>query len=43
MCNCNKTTKSKGYITQAKVVIRKMWEKSQLEEKPVTVTKINKQ
>jgi hypothetical protein len=43
MCQCNKTTKPRGYITQAKAVIRKVWEKSQLEEKPVTVTKINKQ
>jgi hypothetical protein len=42
MCNCNKTQKPKGYITEAKTIVRKIWEKSQTEEKPVTVTKINK-
>jgi hypothetical protein len=43
MCNCNKPNpKPKGYITQAKTIVRKIWEKSQIEEKPVTVTKINK-
>lgn len=43
MCNCGYTPKPKGHITQAKAIIRKIWEKSQLEEKPVTVKKINKQ
>jgi len=44
MCQCgsNVTPKPKGYITQAQTVIRKIWEKSQTEEKPVTITKINK-
>ncbi len=42
MCQCNTTAKPKGYITQAKTIVRKIWEKSQLQEKPVTVTKINK-
>ena len=42
MCQCNKTAKPKGYITQAKTIVRKIWENSQLDEKPVTVTKINK-
>jgi hypothetical protein len=42
MCNCNRTEKPKGYITQAKTIVKKIWEKSQLQEKPVTVTKINK-
>ena len=42
MCQCNKNVKPKGYITQAKIIARKIWEKSQTEEKPVTVTKINK-
>ena len=48
MCSCgNKPieTKPKGFITQAKVIIRKALAESQntqLQEKPVTVTKINK-
>lgn len=42
MCKCNTNPKPKGYITQAKTIARKIWEKSQSEEKPVTVTKINK-
>lgn len=43
MCGCNKNTiKPKGYITQAKVIIRQMWEKTNIEEKPITVKKINK-
>lgn len=42
MCQCNKTGNPKGYITQAKTIIRKVWENSKSEEKSVTVTKINK-
>lgn len=42
MCNCNKIVKPKGYITQAKVIIRQMWEKTKIEEKPTIVKKINK-
>jgi|LakMenE18May11ns_1017448.scaffolds.fasta_scaffold9755407_3 hypothetical protein len=46
-CGCgNKPPeKPKGFITQAKVIVRKALEASQntqLQEKPVTVTKINK-
>lgn len=47
-CGCGnkpREVKPKGFITQAKVIIRKTWEASQntqLQEKPVTVTKINK-
>lgn len=42
MCQCNSNHKPKGYITQAKIIARKLWEKSQMEQKHVTVTKINK-
>jgi len=43
MCGCGKIVeRPKGYITQAKVIIRKVWENTQIQEKPVTVKKINK-
>lgn len=42
MCNCGTTLKPKGYITEAKVIIRKIWENSKLQEKTFTVSKINK-
>jgi hypothetical protein len=42
MCKCTKTQKPKGTITEAKTILRKMWENTQLQEKPTTVTKINK-
>jgi hypothetical protein len=46
-CGCGTKPREnpKGFITQAKVIIRKALEASQntqLQEKPVTVTKINK-
>lgn len=42
MCNCNNVSKQKDYITHTKVIIRQMWEKTKMEEKPATVKKINK-
>ena len=42
MCQCNKNKKPKGTITETKTILRKMWENTQLQEKPTTVTKINK-
>jgi len=50
MCGCGKpvNTRPKGYITKAKVIIRKAWEsavteeKQEKQEKPVTVKQINK-
>lgn len=45
MCGCTGVRpeeKPKGYITKAKIIIRKVWETTQNEEKPVTVKKINK-
>lgn len=42
MCQCNTNPKPKGHITRAKTIARKIWENTQIQEKPVTVTKINK-
>lgn len=43
MCNCNGLiTKPKDYISQTRVLVRKIWEKSQFEEKPTVIKKINK-
>lgn len=42
MCNCLTSTKYKGYITKSKIIITKLWEKSQFEEKPMLIKKINK-
>jgi hypothetical protein len=42
MCGCNKQVKPKGYITQPTTFVKKMWEKTQLAEKPITVKQINK-
>jgi hypothetical protein len=45
MCNCNKEVKLQGHTSEtktAKSILKKMWENSQLLEKPVTTIKINK-
>jgi hypothetical protein len=42
MCNCNKIIRPKGYITQATVIIRQLWEKTNMVEKPSSIKKINK-
>lgn len=41
-CGCSKKIEKKKPISKAKQVLRKIWESSQVEEKPVTVKKINK-
>lgn len=44
MCGCGKKeSKPNGYITQAKIIIRKVWENTQIKENAVTIRKINKQ
>jgi hypothetical protein len=42
MCNCNKTVKPRGYITQARIILRQMWQNTQSVEKPSSIKKINK-
>jgi hypothetical protein len=42
VCNCNKKIKPKEYIAKTKIILRNMWENSQLQENPIIVTKINK-
>lgn len=41
-CGCNKKIEKKRPVSKAKQVLRKIWESSQVEAKPVTVKKINK-
>lgn len=44
MCGCGASEgKPKGYITKAKIIIRKVWENTQIKENAVTIRKINKQ
>jgi hypothetical protein len=42
MCNCNSTPKPKGYITEVKTILRKMWKNSEIQEKTLVIKKINK-
>lgn len=41
-CGCNKKAETKKPVSKTKTVLRKIWEKSQIEDKPVSVKKINK-
>jgi hypothetical protein len=42
MCGCNKKIQKQRPVSKAKTVLRKMWEKSQIETKPLKVKEINK-
>jgi hypothetical protein len=41
-CGCNKKAKNKKPAIKAKEVLRKMWQKSQVTQKPLVVKEINK-
>ncbi len=44
-CGCNKKAKSKKHkkpVSNTKEVLRKMWQKSQVAQKPLVVKEINK-
>ena len=41
-CNCGKPKQKTTIVDKTKQVVRNLWEKSQKEEKPFNVTKINK-
>ena len=41
-CNCGKSKARKRPLENIKEVARNLWEKTQQEQKPVNVTKINK-
>lgn len=45
MCGCNNTKKSNNIndiIKKNKIIIKKIWEKSQIQENAIIVKKINK-
>jgi len=42
MCGCNKKIKRDKPVSKAKKVLRKMWQKSEIEQKPTSVKEINK-
>ncbi len=42
MCECNKKIET-NQISNAKSIIKKLWEKSQFEKKVISIKKINKQ
>ncbi len=46
MCNCGKKLKlvgkPTGHVSETKAILKKIWETSKLQEKPISVIKINK-
>ena len=42
MCGCNKKIKKEKPVSKTKEVLRNMWKKSQVEQKPLQVKEINK-
>lgn len=41
-CPCNKANKPQTKVSKVKSVIKRMWEKTQIEEKPLKTKEINK-
>jgi len=42
MCGCNKKVSKTRPVSAKKTILRKMWEKSKIEEKPIKINRINK-
>ena len=43
MCNCNHGFTNKNNSNKVKTIIKRLWEKSQIEDKNISIKKINKQ